>query len=113
MGTVKKSMDTRSLDLIVEAARPEAVEADPEEALEATEMEPFAVSGSDHRPLLAEREDLQVEQGPILQQASQGGEQGDEDCYHARNAMTGDQKNSRESTSTRFLIGASECLCLL
>ena len=44
----------------LEAARPEAVQPDPEEALAATETEPFAVSGSDHCQLLRQIEDLQV-----------------------------------------------------
>jgi len=39
---------------------PEAVEPDPEEALEATETEPFAVSGNDHCQLLTQSEELQV-----------------------------------------------------
>ena len=44
----------------LEAARPEAVEPDPKEALAATETEPFAVFGSDHGQLLTQSEDLQV-----------------------------------------------------
>ncbi len=44
----------------LEAAGPEAVEPDPEEALGATETEPFAVSGSDHCQLLTQSEELQV-----------------------------------------------------
>ncbi len=64
----------------LETARPEAVEPDPEEALAATETEPFAASGSDHCQLLTQSEDLQVKDGTAPEQAGQGGEQGDRRC---------------------------------
>jgi len=43
-----------------QTTRPEAVEPDPEEALGATEAEPFGLSARDHRQLLTQSEDLQV-----------------------------------------------------
>jgi len=42
-----------------------------------------------------------------LEDAGEGAEQGEEDCLHPRNAMASNQKKSRESISTRFLVGAS------
>ena len=63
-----------------ETARPEAVEPYPEEALAATETEPFAVSGSSHRQLLTQSEALQVQDGTASEEAGEGGEQREEQC---------------------------------
>ena len=48
--------------------------------------------------------------GTALEKAGQGGEQEEEDCLHARNATPGDQKKSRESISTKFLVGTGESM---
>jgi len=60
-----------------------------------------------------------VQDGTALEEASQGGEQGDEYGLHARNGTAGDQKEWGESISTRFLVGTGvvgeyfdgRCIC--
>jgi hypothetical protein len=54
---------------------PDPVEPDPKQAFALAETQ-LAVCAGDHRQLLSEREDLQVEDGPASEQTSQGGEQG-------------------------------------
>ncbi len=64
---------------------PDPVEPDPEQAFATAETQ-LAVFVGDHRQLLPEREDLQMEDGPVSEQADQGGEQGEEDCFHPLDA---------------------------
>ena len=60
---------------------PDTVEPDPEQAFTTAETQ-LAISVGDHRQLLSECEDLQLEDGPASEQAGRGGEQGEEGCFH-------------------------------
>jgi len=70
----------------LQTAGPDPVEPDPEQAFAPAETQ-LAVFAGDHRQLLPERKDLQVEDGPASEQAGQGGEQGQEDCFHPLNTI--------------------------
>jgi len=56
-----------------------------EQAFAPTETQ-LAVCVGDHRQLLSQREDLQVKDGPASEQASQGGEEREEDRFHPLDA---------------------------
>ena len=51
-----------------------------------------------------------MEDGPALEQAGQGGEQGEEGCFHPQNATARGRKKSIESVSMRFLVRATDIL---
>ena len=59
----------------VQTARPDPIAPDPEQAFAPAETQ-LAISVGDHRQLLSECEDFQVEDGPASEEAGQGGEQG-------------------------------------
>jgi hypothetical protein len=88
----------------LQTARPDPIEPDPEQAFAPAETQP-AISVGDHRQLLSECEDLQVEDGPASEQTRKGGEQGVEYRLHTGNAIARRQEKSIESASTRFLVG--------
>jgi len=75
-------------DECLETARPDPVEPDPEQAFAPAETQ-FAIAVGDHRQLLSECEDLQVEDGPASEQTGKGGEQGVEDGFHPLGVETG------------------------
>ena len=91
-------------DECLETARPDPIEPDPEPAFAPAETQ-LAISVGDHRQLLSECEDLQVEDGPTSEEAGQSGEQGEEDGFHSLDAIARGQEKSIESISTRFLVG--------
>jgi len=91
----------------LQTAGPEPIEPDPEQAFATAETQ-LAVFMDDHCQLLPEREDLQMDDGPPSEQASQGGEQGEEDCFHPLDATARGWKKSTESISTRFLVGTGQ-----
>ena len=63
-----------------QTARPDPIEPDPEPAFAPAETQ-LAISVGDHRQLLSECEDLQVEDGPTSEEAGQSGEQGEEGWF--------------------------------
>ncbi len=80
----------------LQTAGPDTVEPDPEQAFAPAEMQlaVFAFVG-DHRQLLSECEDLQVEDGSASEQAGQGGKHGEEDRFHPLNLNGADELVSR------------------
>lgn len=46
-----------------------------------------------------------MEQGPASQQASQGGEQREDECLHPPDTTSREDKKSTKSIGTRFLVG--------
>ena len=88
-----------------EAAGPDPVQPNPEEALEKAGSEPFVVPRGGHRQLLTKRQDLQMEEGAATEHASQGKEQRGEECLHRDDATVREEKRSTASVSTTFLVG--------
>lgn len=94
---VKKSIEESSLAWLsslssqepqrLKITRPEAIEPDPEDALGPTKTEALGLAGRDYRPLLAEREDLEVKGGPASEEAEHGNRDGKQYGSHRRDGI--------------------------
>jgi len=89
-----------------EAAWPDPVQPNPEEALVTAGSEPFVVPRGDRRKLLTKGQDLQMEKGAATEQASQGEEQRGEERLHGEDGTVREEKRSTGSVSTTFLVGS-------
>jgi len=99
-----------------EAAGPDPIQPNPEEALVKAGSQPFVVPCGDHRQLLTKRQDLQMEEGPATEQARQGNEQrqarqGNEQRGEERlrrdYATVREEKKPTRSIGTTFLVGTT------
>ncbi len=90
-----------------EAAGPNPVQPNPEEALVTAGSESFVVPRDDRRKLLTKGQDLEMEEAATTEQASQGKEQRGEECLHRDDATAREEKKSMGSVSTTFLVGTT------
>ncbi len=88
-----------------EAAGPDPVQPNPEEAHVTAGSEPFVVPRGDHRKLLTKGLDLQMEEGAATAQTHQGKKQRGEGRLHLEDATVREEKKSTGSISTTFPAG--------
>ena len=89
----------------VPPARPQLGQAGPEETVDRPQAWAFGVTVVEHRKLLAEGKDLELQSCPAVQGHKQGLKQGNHDSAHTGHATPAWPKTSMISRRTEFLVG--------
>ena len=85
-----------------EAAGPDPVQPNLEEALATAGSEPFVVPRGDHRKLLTKGQDLQMEEGAVTEQTRQGKKQRGEGVFIWRTQPSEKRRSQRDQSVRRF-----------